>query len=107
MFKSSWWTWALAGYERVVFNPIYDLAAPGHAQVSDMTCDGRAACAAHTHTHTHTHTHSHTPRIARVPAAQSADATATTPPPLPLPPSLPPSLRVRVEIMGSIMIGTD
>ena len=32
VFNASWWKWVVAIYELVIFNPIYDLGQPGHAE---------------------------------------------------------------------------
>ena len=32
IFESEWWPYVIMTYEMVVFNPVYDLATPGHAQ---------------------------------------------------------------------------
>ena len=31
VFGTTWWLWVVAGYEIVVFNPLYDLSVEGHA----------------------------------------------------------------------------
>lgn len=32
IFESEWWPYVILTYEKVVFNPFYDLATPGHAK---------------------------------------------------------------------------